>query len=446
MSTKPTNPSANDQLGDNPRCAVSQKCGACQFIELPYDKQLAKKDEAMLDLFADLIRSQKNTPEHILKPILGMHDPYHYRNKVASPFAPARNRKDMKKQSTKAEKNPSSSKQTGGNKKTPAPKLTIADIKTGMYIAGTHELVDTTGCSLENREANAVITAIKRIMAKYNMKPYNEDSGTGFVRHAIVRVGQTSKEMLVTIVTNGEEFVGAKNFCRELVRACPNITTIVQNINTRNTNVILGSNERVLYGPGFILDKLCGLSFRISSQSFYQVNITQTEVLYNAAMDAAGINGQAGTYTAIDAYCGTGTIGLVAAKRGASRVIGVDSVESAIHDARQNAKHNGIQTAEFIAADATEYLTSLAKSERRKPDEQLVLFMDPPRAGSTEEFIMSAAALNPNRIVYISCNPQTQLRDLRQFQQCGYLVKSIQPVDMFPHTPHVETVVLLSRA
>lgn len=223
------------------------------------------------------------------------------------------------------------------------------------------------------------------------------------------------------------------------MKRVPQITTVVQNVNTRQTNVILGEKERTLYGPGFILDTLRELSFRISSHSFYQVNATQTEVLYNEAIAMAQLDGR---QTAIDAYCGTGTIGLVAAKRGAARVIGVDSVAQAIADARLNAKHNGIENAEFVAADAGEFMRDLAAAGT--PDD-LVLFMDPPRAGSSEEFLDAAAVMSPERIVYISCNPETQVRDIGYLRRRGYEVAVVQPVDMFPHTEHVESIALLVK-
>ncbi len=333
-----------------------------------------------------------------------------------------------------------------------------------MYAAGTHRIVDTRECLIENEQAKRVIQAVRSIMLKFGIEPYDEDRGVGFMRHAVVRVGHTSGEVLVTLVTNGRQFPGAKSFCRELVRRCPFVTTVVQNINERQTNVVLGQQEQVLYGPGFILDKLCGLSFRISSQSFYQVNSVQTEVLYRKAVELARFTG---AEHAIDAYCGTGTIGLVAASMGAARVTGVDSVASAIRDARQNARHNGVDNAEFVAADAGAFLRELAADAAAVTDaaaaanmpaneaaapgeapsarEPIVLLMDPPRAGSTEEFLSAAVRLAPDRIVYISCNPQTQVRDLAFLRKHGYEARAVQPVDMFPHTDHIETVVLLTR-
>ena len=309
-----------------------------------------------------------------------------------------------------------------------------------MYAPGTHQLIPTDHCAIENETAKQVTLAVRDIMARWSMEPYDEDTGRGFLRHVVVRVGHESGEVLVTVVTNGDEFPSAKAFCRELVRRVPAITTIVQNVNTRQTNVILGDKERTLYGPGFILDTLCGLSFRISSKSFYQVNATQTEALYDEAIRLARLTGEE---TVIDAYCGTGTIGLVAAARGARRVIGVDSVASAIRDAANNARHNGVENAEFIAQDATAFMKELAASgESLAP---LVLLMDPPRAGSTPEFLEAACQLAPQRIVYISCNPTTQARDVRQLVEGGYEIKAIRPVDMFPHTNHIESIVMLEK-
>ena len=248
---------------------------------------------------------------------------------------------------------------------------------------------------------------------------------------------------MVTVVTREDQFPGAKGFVRALREKHPSITTVVQNVNTRQTNVILGDKERTLFGPGFILDGLCGLSFRISSKSFYQVNSTQTEVLYRRAIGMAKLEG---TEVLMDAYCGTGTIGLVAARGvdgnpGAARVIGVEERPDAVADARNNARHNGIKRAEFVAADAGEYMHRMA-DEGAPLD---VLMMDPPRAGSTPEFLKAACELAPKRIVYISCNPQTQARDAAFLAERGWRIVEMQPVDMFPHTSHAENIILLER-
>ena len=410
-------------------CRVAEECGACQHIDVPYDEQLKLKDARIRNLFDDNVFGSPD-----IRPIIGMEHPFHYRNKVASPFAPDK-RRQMGARGGK-----------GGRA-----------ILTGMYAAGTHKLVRTDGCLVENEQANQVIREIRAIMVHHGIEPYDEDTGRGFMRHAVVRVGHESGEVLVTLVTNDEQFPSAKAFCRQLVKRCPFITSIVQNVNTRKTNVILGQREQRLYGPGFILDTLCGLSFRISSQSFYQVNSVQTEVLYEQAMKLAGLVAETageerGPFArppalgasmrplcVIDAYCGTGTIGLVAAKRGAVEVVGVDSVASAIDDARQNARHNGVENARFVAADATAFMRELADVGEHAD----IVLMDPPRAGSTLEFLDALAALAPERVVYVSCNPETQARDLRHLARVGYRIEVVQPVDMFPHTDHIETVVLL---
>ncbi|WP_418924369.1 23S rRNA (uracil(1939)-C(5))-methyltransferase RlmD [Ellagibacter isourolithinifaciens] len=427
---------------DSP-CPVDARCGGCKNLCVPYTKQLIDKQLRIERLFAPL------APDGTISLIKGMKDPYHYRNKVISPFAPGKKLpprgQDRKAIDSHNRKAADVRGAKGGKGKRPQARY---EILTGMYAAGSHELVPTDKCLIENETAKKVVLAVRDIMRKHDVAPYREDTGTGFMRHVVVRVGHTSGEVLVTLVTNSDDFPSSKSFCRELIRLCPAVTTVVQNVNERQTNVILGDKERVLYGPGFILDELCGLSFRISSKSFYQVNAMQTEVLYRAAMELAGFDG---TQVAIDAYCGTGTIGLVAAKSGAARVIGVDSVESAIRDARTNARHNGVENAEFVAGDATDFMCELAKEGvfgAESPEEGaqaggLVVLMDPPRAGSTEEFLRAAAALAPERIVYISCNPETQARDVEFLDSIGYAVVAVQPVDMFPHTDHIECIVAL---
>ncbi len=379
-------------------------CAACAWMGVPYPQQVARMERQLAELFEGLV------DEGALLPFLAMDEPWHFRNKVVSPFAPGRGKRER------------------------------GQILTGMYVPGSHRLVNIDGCPVENAAANAVVPAVKQIMQRYKMEPYNEDTGEGFVRHVLVRVGHNSGEMLVCLVTNGEAFPGAKNFCKELRRRCPGVTTVVQDVNTRATNVILGGRQKVLFGPGFILDDLCGLRFRVSAHSFYQVNAVQTERLYEAAVGAAGLGG---AEVVLDAYCGTGTIGLVAASRAAgARVIGVDSVASSIADAKNNARHNGIKNAEFVCEDAGAFMTRLAAANQAVD----VLFMDPPRAGASEEFLQAAAQLAPQRIVYISCNPKTQVRDVRKLKEAGYQVASLQGVDMFAHTPHIESICVLVRA
>lgn len=471
-------------------CAVFGRCGGCSQLDVPYERQLVDKQRSIHELFADLAEPEA------FRPILGMESPFHYRNKVISPYAPghrlaggARAGKQARGAKGDARRDGLRARDAQGSQGAQSTSAPRREVLTGMYARGTHELIPTDTCALENEVAKKVTLAVRDLMRKWDIAPYDEDVGCGFMRHAVVRVGHASGEVLVTLVTNDDEFPSSKSFCRELVRRVPSITTVVQNINLRQTNVILGEKERTLFGPGFILDTLCGLSFRISSRSFYQVNAVQTEVLYDTAVKLADLRG---SETVIDAYCGTGTIGLVAAKRGAGRVIGVDNVESAIRDARENARHNGVENAEFMALDAGAFLSALAvqradvdvaermaegrrsagedagandaaeaagnaaagnTAEPSSPEgdrvgqasDDLVLMMDPPRAGSTERFLDAAARLAPSRIVYISCNPATQARDVAYLAKRGYRVEVVQPVDMFPHTDHVECVCKLVR-
>lgn len=422
-------------------CPVDERCGACQLLAIPYADQLTSKQAEIEELFADALAEDGAT----IQSILGMDEPFHYRSKVISPYAPG------KRTASKAHaKDTKHSQEQRAGKRNVKNRSEQREILCGMYAQGTHRIIPTDECLIENQVAKKIIQAICLVMMRYGIEPYNEDTGKGFLRHAIVRVGHRSNEVLVTLVTNAEDFPGAKNFARELVKRCPEITTIVQNVNTRATNVILGEGkERTLYGPGFILDRLCGLSFRISSHSFYQVNAVQTEVLYEAAIELAHLQG---TERILDAYCGTGTIGLVAARalqekslaaaKDGALVVGVDKVESAIVDARNNAKHNGIENASFIAEDAGVFMNEMAGR-----DEALdVLFMDPPRSGASLEFLQATAHLHPRRIVYISCNPKTQARDVAYLRERGYRLEAIQPVDMFPHTTHIENICALVAA
>lgn len=487
-------------------CAVFGRCGGCSLLDVPYERQLADKQRFVRGLFADLAEPEA------FRPILGMENPFHYRNKVISPYAPGRRLAGGARAGKQARGAKGAAREKGARVRDARDARDARDVRdardaggaqgadasrrevlTGMYARGTHKLIPADTCALENEVAKKVTLAVRDLMRKWGIAPYDEDKGIGFMRHAVVRVGHANGEVLVTLVTNDDEFPSSKSFCRELVRRVPAITTVVQNVNLRQTNVILGERERTLFGPGFILDTLCGLSFRISSRSFYQVNAVQTEVLYDTAVKLADLRG---SETVIDAYCGTGTIGLVAAKRGAGRVIGVDNVESAIRDARENARHNGVENAEFMALDAGAFLSafairradasvaermvegrrsagedagandadaaaaeaagnaaagdtaelSLPEGDRaEQASDDLVLMMDPPRAGSTERFLDAAARLAPSRIVYISCNPATQARDVAYLAERGYRVEVVQPVDMFPHTDHVECVCKLVR-
>lgn len=379
------------------------------LLSVPYGQQLRSKQAEMEALFADLLDG-----DTCIRPIVGMKDPRHYRNKVVSPYVSAYDKKARRRR-----------------------------VLCGMYERGTHRVIDSRECLIENQEAKRIILAIRDLMSKFGIAPYDEDADTGFLRHVQVRVGHASGEVMVTLVTREDAFPASKAFVRALLKMHPSITTVVQNVNTRQTNVIMGDKERTLYGPGFILDSLCGLSFRISSKSFYQVNVEQTEALYTRAVEMARLTG---VETVMDAYCGTGTIGLVAARGvsggpGAARVIGVEERPDAVADARNNARHNGVAAAEFVADDAGVFMRTLAA----RGEELDVLLMDPPRSGSTPDFLKAACTLAPHRIVYISCNPKTQARDAEYLVAHGYRIDEMQPVDMFPHTPHTENILSFER-
>lgn len=391
-------------------CPIDGRCGGCTLLSVSYDRQLRSKQAEMEALFADLLDDDAR-----IRSIVGMKDPRHYRNKVVSPYVGVYDKKARRRR-----------------------------VLCGMYERGTHRVIDSRECLIENQEAKRIILAIRDLMPKFGIAPYDEDADTGFLRHVQVRVGHASGEVMVTLVTREDTFPASKAFVRALIKKHPSITTVVQNVNTRQTNVIMGDKERTLYGPGFILDSLCGLSFRISSKSFYQVNVEQTEALYTRAVEMARLTG---TETVMDAYCGTGTIGLVAARGvsggpGAARVIGVEERPDAVADARNNARHNGIAAAEFVADDAGAFMRTLAA----RGEELDVLLMDPPRSGSTPDFLKVACTLAPHRIVYISCNPKTQARDAEYLVAHGYRIDEMQPVDMFPHTPHTENILSFERA
>lgn len=370
-------------------CPVAGKCGGCQLQNMTYERQLGFKEAKVVKLLGKYCHVEK---------IIGMEHPYHYRNKVQAAFGSTR----------------------GGK------------IISGVYQSKSHRIVCVDRCRIEDRKADEIIVTIRSMMPKYRMTAYNEDRNTGFLRHVLVKRGFKSGEIMVVLVTGTVVFPGKNAFIKELLEIHPEITTIVQNINNSDTSMVLGETEKVLYGKGHINDSLCDCVFGISPKSFYQINPIQTEKLYNKALEFANLTGQE---TVIDAYCGIGTIGIVAAKK-AKQVIGVEVNRDAVHDAIANAKLNDTKNIRFYCADAGEFMVDMASSGERAD----VVFMDPPRAGSDKAFLSSVVTLRPKKIVYISCNPETQARDISFLIRNGYKVKKIQPVDMFPHTAHVETV------
>ena len=275
------------------------------------------------------------------------------------------------------------------------------------------------------------------MLKSFKIRTYDENTGYGLLRHVLIRRGFSTGEIMVVLVTGSPIFPSKNNFVKALRKAHPEITTVVLNVNDRQTSMVLGDREKPIFGPGFIKDRLCGCMFRISPKSFYQVNPVQTEILYQTAIDYASLTGKE---TVIDAYCGIGTIGLIAAKK-AGKVIGVELNKDAVKDARINAKENKITNAAFYQGDAGRFMVEMA-AKGEKAD---VVFMDPPRAGSDERFLSSVVKLSPKKVIYISCNPETLARDLKYLTKHYYKVEKIQPVDMFPFCDHCETVCELVR-
>ena len=312
---------------------------------------------------------------------------------------------------------------------------------TGQYRKGSHHLFPIRSCSLEDGMATAVLQTVRQMATRFSISPFDEDKGTGDLRHILIRTGWKTRETMVVLVTAKKDFPHKDDFVSAIHQKNPNVVTVIQVINNEKTSMVIpkDSEEIILWGKGYIVDNLCGLDFRISAKSFYQVNPEMAERLYEIAMNMARLRP---TDTVIDAYCGTGTIGLVAASRGVKEVIGIESNPDAVKDAKLNAEANGISNARFIVDDASKWLKS-AQKEGQKCD---VLFLDPPRAGSSEEFLAAAGRMEPEVIVYISCNPETLARDLRYIVRfLPYKVLGIQPVDLFPGSESIETVVLLSK-
>jgi 23S rRNA (uracil1939-C5)-methyltransferase len=376
------------------KCPVLYKCGGCQLLHLEYPKQLKEKQtrvEALLKKFGKV------------EPIIGMKNPLHYRNKVHAAFDHDR------------KGNPIS----------------------GIYESGTHNIVPIDSCLIENEKADAIIVSIRGLLKSFKIKTYDEDTGYGLLRHVLIRTGHSSGEIMVVLVISSPIFPSKNNFVKALRKIHPEITTIVVNVNNKKTSMILGEKEQTIYGKGYIEDTLCDKVFRISPKSFYQVNPAQTEILYGKAIELAACNGKE---IIVDAYCGIGTIGIIASGH-VNKVIGVELNQDAVKDAVMNAKRNDIKNIDFYNKDAGEFMTQLAEQGQQVD----LVFMDPPRAGSDEKFLTSLVTLAPKKVVYISCNPETLARDLEFITKKGYRCQRIVPVDMFPGTSHCEICVEIRR-
>lgn len=377
-------------------CPYQKECGGCQFMHVNYEYELKLKEEYLKDLF----KSFTGIPE--IKVIPSFLET-HYRNKSQMTYKLSKQKK----------------------------------VVCGFYEEYSHRIVPVQNCMLQSQASNKVIEVLNQILSKHKITPYDEKTGRGIIRHVFVRYAYQTKELMLIIVTNGEIFPGRNNVVKDLLNSDLKIKTIVQNYNARNTSIVLGDKSKVLYGPGFIYEKVGDYTFKISPNSFFQVNSLGMNKLYQLAIESAKITKND---LVLDAYCGVGTISIFASKY-AKEVIGVELNKHAVLDAKINAKNNHIENINFICDDATNYITNSAKN-RAQFD---VLILDPPREGSTKQFINAVGYLKPKRVVYISCNPETLKRDLFLFSDNGYKIQSIVGVDMFSKTKHIESVVQMTH-
>lgn len=402
-----------------PTCSIARSCGGCEWLSVPYPIQLKRKQAQVEELLAPLASINNVT----IEPIRGMDEPLAYRHKAATPFAPGKGR----------------------------------TVRSGFYASGTHKIIASKECLVEDGRARAILNDVAYLSGKFNIHAYQEDRGKGALRHGVVRCGYATDDVMLVLVVNGQHLPHEQEFIAALRKAHPELTSIFLNVNQKRTNAILGRETRLLWGSTSMSDKLLDCTFEIGPTSFYQTNPQQTEVLYQLAIDGAlasselagaaqaGASGQTSNLRVLDAYCGTGTIGLCLAHAAQAQGInllltGVDQVENNIQMARRNARNNKLE-AEFICDDATRYMQALAKGGQNFD----VIILDPPRAGSTPTFLKATTQLAQKKIVYVSCNVVTQARDLKVLLDSGFAIERVTPVDMFPHTKHVECVVVLSR-
>ena len=382
-----------------PVCPVYKQCGGCQLQHLSYEGQLTVKRQQVIDALERLGHFKGIKVEKTL----GDDDPWHYRNKMQVPVA-------------------------SGKK---------GSLDIGCFAQATHRVINVEECFIQKKANNAIAAVVRAWMKEYKIPALEEDARRGIVRHVMGRVGVATGEVMAVLITNSPMVPHIKDLGKMLREAIPGFKTLVQNVNTRHTNVIMGEKSRIVTGPGFIQDSIGTLTFNISPESFFQVNSEQAAKLYGEALKAANLTSKE---TVVDVYCGTGTITLFLAQK-AARAIGIEIVPSAIKDARINARNNKIANAQFVLGDAAVELPKLAQ-EGIKAD---VIVLDPPRAGCDQRVINAIAAVKPKKVVYVSCNPASLARDAELLCKKGYKINKVQPVDLFPQTHHVETVVLMSR-
>ena len=374
------------------KCPHFNLCGGCSKLNLSYEEEIKEKEEYVNKLFSSIGYKK---PVEVVK----ADNPYYYRNKVMMAFKLSKTKK----------------------------------VVSGIYEEHSRKIVPVNDCLIQSEEINRVLKSVNIALSKNKITPFVNG---GFVKHVLVRHAIKTNQIMVVIVTNSEMFPGRANFVKDLLKLEPKVTTIIQNIQSRDTSIVLGTKERVLYGKGFIVDELCGLKFKLSARSFFQINPVQTEKLYSIAMEFANL--RVGN-TVIDAYSGIGTIGMVASKT-CGKVICVENNPDAVNDAKFNAKFNNISNVNFYCEDSTKFINELALN-KIKVD---CVILDPPRTGTTYNFISAIAKMGVKRVVYVSCGPETLIRDLKIFKDFGYEIKNAKSVDMFSKTEHVECVVLLN--
>lgn len=374
------------------------RTGIAPLSHLTYEEQLLFKQKQIENVLQKIAKM----PDIPVLPTIGMAKPTGYRNKAQIPVR----RKD-------------------------------GQLQTGFYRRNSHDLVAIEDFYIQDPAIDAAIIKVRDILERFNVKAYNEQQHEGLLRHIVIRQGHYSRQMMVVLVTLRNKFFKGEEIAAQIHKEIPEVVSVMQNVNTEKTNVILGEHEKVLYGQDYIEDTLLGKTFRISAKSFYQVNTEQTEVLYETAFEMAALKPDD---VVIDAYAGIGTIGLSVADR-VKHVYGMESIPAAVSDAKKNAKLNEIDNATYLVGDATKVMGQWSKEEMQPA----VIFVDPPRKGLTTDFINAACDMNPEKVIYISCNPGTMARDLIDFEAKGYTCKKIQPVDLFPQTTHVECVGILTK-
>jgi 23S rRNA (uracil1939-C5)-methyltransferase len=383
-----------------PPCPVYKQCGGCQLQHLSYEAQLVWKRQSVVDSLERI--GKLNMDGITVHPTLGMSDPWRYRNKAQVPL---------------------------GNSE--------GGLIAGFYATGSHRIIDMNECLIQHDDTNQIVQEVRRIAGSLGITAYDEERDTGLLRHVVVRVGFATGEIMVVLVLNGDKLPHEKQLVEGILAVVPGVASVCLNVNREKTNVIFGRKTKVLWGAEVIYDSIGDVKFAISARSFYQVNPVQTEVLYGKALAYAELTG---VETVIDAYCGIGTISLFLAQQ-ARKVYGVEIVPEAIEDARKNAELNGISNVEFVVGAAEEVMPKWQEQGVRGD----VVVVDPPRKGCDQALLDAIIAMQPERVVYVSCNPATLARDLRVLEDGGYRTVEVQPVDMFPHTVHVECCVSLVR-